>query len=387
MIATYAQQGINKTILIDLNTYAHVDLKLQIIDISYDAIRRVSGSSFAILGSTTTHADAIYHVSLGLDGSHTIRCVSAFDLHQFPLAYLSKPKPISFPRSYSRASTRFSYGFFMPPTNPSFRPLPLSLPPCILFCHGGPTKHARPSVNLELQFLTSRGYAVAILNYAGSTGYGQEYRDRLTGHWGIEDVNDAASCRAYLVDRGMIDGRRVGIMGGSAGGYLTLQALCTYPELWAGGISFCGISDVENFAQTTHKFEKCYDDLLIFGGNSGKYKQLAREAEKGIAIGKGNKSCDPSKHKVYLSRSPIHVAQNLRAPVLLLQGMEDKVVVAAQATYFYDSVPSKNRHLVETVLFPGEGHGFHLASSIQKSLELQEWWWRKCLVMDDAIGQ
>ena len=379
MIATYAHNGISTTILIDLDTYAYVDLQLPLNDISYDAMRRVTCSSFAVIGSSRTHSEALYSVCLRPDGGHTIHCISSSDLHQFPTTFISKPEPITFPRVYSKDNTGLSHGFFMIPKNLNFRPHSCTLPPCIIFCHGGPTKNARPSVNLELQFLTSRGYAVAILNYAGSTSYGREYRERLTGQWGVEDVNDAASCRAYLVQHGLVDEYRVGIMGGSAGGYLTLQAMCTYPELWAGGISVCGIADMEKFARTTHKFEKCYDDLLIFGGVGTRSGQSLLEVGKDMeGVESGKESAN--KHEVYLARSSIDMARNLTAPVLLLQGTEDNVVVAEQATCFYNSVPLKRRHLVEKVEFSGEGHGFHLASSIEKSLELQEWWWRKCLV-------
>lgn len=377
MVVTYAHHATNTTILLDLNNYTYVDLQLPLIDISYDAMRRISDRSFAIIGSTTTHANALYLVLLSPNGRRISRCVSSFEMYQIPSDILSKPEPISFPRSYSKPNLDLSYGFFMAPTNPIFQASASTLPPCIIFAHGGPTKHARPSVNLELQLLTSRGYAVAILNYAGSTGYGREYRTRLDGQWGVEDVDDAASCVAYLVEKGKIDSHRVGIMGGSAGGYLTLQALCTYPELWASGISLCGISNMEKFAETTHKFERCYDELLVFGRTGGRRGQ-SLDARNGR--GKEVADHEVMKQEVFLSRSPVHVAANLKAPVLLLQGADDKVVTAGQATEFYEAVPSEKRHLVKSVIFQGEGHGFHLAASIQKSLELQESWWRRTLV-------
>ena len=380
MIATYAHKGISRTILVNLNDYSYVDLQLGLIDISYDAMRRVSRSSFAVLGSTATQPYALYHVSLDPEGGYTVLCVSSVQLRQLPIAFLSTPEPISFQRTFSNTGPGISYGFYMAPTNPNYRPPPSTLPPCIIFCHGGPTKHARPSVNMELQFLTSRGYAVVILNYTGSTSYGREHRDRLNGEWGVEDVNDAASCRAFLVGQRTIDGKRVGIMGGSAGGYLTLQALCTYPKLWAGGISFCGISDLERFAQTTHKFEKCYDELLVFGGMRRRSARLCQD--RSMVGQQTERFLGPTEHEISLSRSPVHGAKNFNSPVLLLQGAEDKVVVPAQATYFSEAVPCEKRHLVHTVVFAGEGHGFRLASSIQKSLELQEWWWRKCLTVD-----
>lgn len=233
LVATLGHQARSKVTLLDLSNSSHVDLDLPFVDISYDAMRRISDTSFAIIGSTAVCPNALYIVMLRPNGCEISLCATSFDMARLPSGILSRPEAISFIRPSKSAEDIDSHGFFMAPTNVNYQGCSSTLPPCIVFAHGGPTKHVRPSVNLDLQFLTSRGYAVAILNYSGSTGYGRAYRDRLNGRWGVEDVEDAKSCVNYLAEKGWIDKDRIGIMGGSAGGYLTLQALCATPGLWA----------------------------------------------------------------------------------------------------------------------------------------------------------
>ena len=109
----------------------------------------------------------------------------------------------------------------------------------------------------SIQYWTSRGIAVLDVNYGGSSGYGRAYRERLNGNWGIVDVDDCANGARYLAERGEVDGNRLAIRGGSAGGYTTLCAL-TFRDVFKAGASHYGISDLEALAKDTHKFESRY---------------------------------------------------------------------------------------------------------------------------------
>jgi dipeptidyl aminopeptidase/acylaminoacyl peptidase len=362
-------------------TNKYTDLMLPLVDISYDAMRRLSISSFVVIGIAASHANALHQVDFlpsCPSSRHITPLASTFDMSLIPHSFLSTPIPLRFPVN----SNTQSHAILMAPRNPNFTAPPNTLPPCIVFVHGGPTKHHRPSINLESQFLTSRGYTVVLLNHAGSTGYGRAHRDRLTGAWGVADVQDAVACVNFLVKRGIVDARRVGITGGSAGGYCTLQSMIEYPEVWAAGVSICGIADMGAFAAQTHKFESRYADLLVCGRE--RFSKDQEEAK------------EDKRQSLYRQRSPVHGVRRLRAPVLLLQGTEDKVVPPAQAIAFEEAfrqLPYRNvenledgshKPKVEVVLFEGEGHGFHLEESIRKALEMQERWWRETLV--DGVG-
>jgi dipeptidyl aminopeptidase/acylaminoacyl peptidase len=169
--------------------------------------------------------------------------------------------------------------------------------------HGGPTGASSPVLDLHKQYLTSRGIAVLDVNYGGSTGYGREYRQRLNGQWGVVDMNDCCNAAVYLARSGRVDPDRMAITGGSAGGYTTLCAL-TFRDTFQAGASHFGISDMEALALDTHKFESRYCDSMI-----GPY---------------------PEKRQVYLDRSPIYHTELLSKPMILFQGLEDKVVPPAR---------------------------------------------------------
>src|SRR5205814_7461181 len=155
--------------------------------------------------------------------------------------------------------------------------------------HGGPTSSASTSLNLGTQYWTSRGFAVLDVNYGGSTGYGRAYRQRLNGNWGIVDLDDCVNGARFLVARGLADGNRLAIRGGSAGGYTTLAAL-TFRDVFKAGASYYGVGDLEGLARDTHKFESRYLDGLV-----GPY---------------------PERVDIYHERSPIHHVDRLSRPVV-----------------------------------------------------------------------
>ena len=210
-----------------------------------------------------------------------------------------------------------------------------------MISHGGPTGSTNSSLSLQVQYWTSRGVGVLDVNYGGSAGYGTAYRRRLNGRWGIVDTDDCANGALYLVQRGDVDGDRLAIRGGSAGGYTTLCAL-TFKDVFKAGASYYGVSDLEALAKETHKFESRYLDTLI-----GPY---------------------PEELDLYIQRSPIHHTDRLSCPVVLFQGLEDKVVPPNQAEKMLEALRAKGIP-VAYVPFEGEQHGFRRAENIKRSLE------------------
>lgn len=254
-------------------------------------------------------------------------------------AALSRPAPISFPTSGGAVA----HGLHYRPHNPAYEGPEGERPPLIVVSHGGPTAAASSGLNLAIQFWTSRGFAVLDVNYRGSSGYGRAYRRALDGVWGIADVEDCAAGARFLVERGLADGARLVIRGGSAGGFTTLAALA-FTDVFRAGASFYGVSDLEALARDTHKFESRYLDSLI-----GPY---------------------PARRDLYLARSPIHHADRLSCPVIFFQGLEDRVVPPDQAERMVAALRAKGLP-VEYVSFPGEQHGFRRAETIVRALEAE----------------
>ena len=148
---------------------------------------------------------------------------------------LVPPDSISLGESISFATAGgIAHAFWYPPKNRDYEGPPGELPPLVVLSHGGPTSMTTNSFSLSVQWWTSRGFGVVDVNYGGSTGYGRAYRERLTGQWGVVDVEDCAAAANHLVKRGLADPARLVIRGGSAGGFTTLAAL-TYLKFVQGG--------------------------------------------------------------------------------------------------------------------------------------------------------
>ncbi|MDR1851175.1 MAG: prolyl oligopeptidase family serine peptidase [Propionibacteriaceae bacterium] len=251
---------------------------------------------------------------------------------------ISQASPIHFEGAAGQ-----THAWFYPPANGDLTGVEGELPPVIVLTHGGPTSFSSPHFSKSYQYWTTRGIAVLDVNYSGSSGYGRAYRDRLQGQWGVLDVADCVAAVETLIARGLIDGDRVAIKGGSAGGYTTLRAL-TSSDVFAGGISYYGIGDLEALAKDTHKFESRYLDGLV--------------------------APYPERRDVYIDRSPIYHLDNLTCPMLILQGEDDKVVPPAQATEMAQAVEAKGLP-VTLIMFPGEGHGFRKPESLLTAQEAE----------------
>lgn len=261
--------------------------------------------------------------------------------------YLSLPQAIRFATS----DDDIAHGFYYPPHSPDFIGQAGELPPLIVMCHGGPTGATSTALNLKIQFWTSRGFAVLDVNYRGSTGFGRAYREKLNGRWGEADVADTVAGVRYLGEQRLVDSQRAIIRGSSAGGFTALAAL-TFSDSFRVGASLYGIGDLETLAQDTHKFEARYLDRLV-----GPY---------------------PERRDLYRQRSPIHHNEQLRCPVIFMQGLEDKVVPPAQAEAMVAALRDKGVP-VAYITFDDEAHGFRKASNIKRALEAELLFYRRIL--------
>jgi dipeptidyl aminopeptidase/acylaminoacyl peptidase len=194
---------------------------------------------------------------------------------------------------------------------------------------------------MSIQFWTSRGFAVVDVNYGGSTGYGRDYRRLLNGNWGIVDVEDCVNAAKYLVSRGDVDGERLAIRGGSAGGFTTLAAL-VFTDVFKAGANYFGVSDFTPFVEDTHKFESRYLDSLV-----GPYPEMKDR---------------------YYERSPANFVDRISAPVITFQGTEDAIVPPSQSERVVNALREKKIPCAY-VTYEGEQHGFRKAENIIHSLE------------------
>jgi dipeptidyl aminopeptidase/acylaminoacyl peptidase len=347
--ATYTQQGRWKLALIDtdLKTFEPVELPIEPIE-SIKAraaggaekhTRAAAGAEIFFVGGSPTDPAAI----MRLRGRH-LEVLRSSTAERIPREWISVPETVTF-----KVKDRDVHGFYYPPHNPDvlkspdheISRTPDEKPPLLVITHGGPTGATRDVLDPGIQFWTSRGFAVLDVDYSGSTGYGRPYRDRLKGQWGIVDVEDAVGGAEAMVAMGKADANRLIIRGGSAGGYTTLAAL-TFFETFKAGASYYGISDLEVLQQDTHKFEARYNDTLI-----GPW---------------------PAARAVYRARSPIHFTDRLSCPIILFQGLEDKVVPPNQSELMADAARKKGLK-VKYVAFEGEQHGFRKAENISRSLD------------------
>jgi dipeptidyl aminopeptidase/acylaminoacyl peptidase len=268
------------------------------------------------------------------------------------VGFVSQPQDIEFPTEGGLTA----HAFFYPPTNRDHTAPPHERPPLLVRSHGGPTGAASTVLSWDIQYWTSRGFAVVDVNYGGSTGYGRAYRERLNGQWGVVDVDDCANAARYLVERGLVDGNRLAIHGGSAGGYTTLSALA-FRDVFKAGASYFGVSDLEALAKDTHKFESRYLDRLV-----GPY---------------------PERRELYRQRSPIHFTDGMSCPTIFFQGLEDKVVPPNQAERMVEAVRTKGLP-VAYLAFEGEQHGFRRAESIKRALDAELYFYSRIFGFDLA---
>ena len=306
------------------------------------------GDRLALTAAGPTSATAV--VELSVDSGEAVLRRPPDDTGVDP-AWFSAARPIDYP-----SGGRTAHAFFYPPAGPGMAGPDGALPPLLVMGHGGPTSHATTALNLKIQYWTSRGFAVVDVNYGGSSGFGRDYRRLLQGAWGIVDVEDCINAAAHLADRGLVDGERLAIRGGSAGGFTVLAALIE-SDRFAAGTNLYGVADLTALAADTHKFESRYLDGLI-----GPY---------------------PARRDLYDERSPINRTQHLSSPLLVLQGLEDAIVPPNQSEAIVAALAAKGvPHAY--VPFEGEQHGFRRAENIVRSLEVELWFYGRVLGFEPA---
>ncbi|KAI0499089.1 hypothetical protein KFK09_019990 [Dendrobium nobile] len=277
----------------------------------------VAGSNCLFIeGASASHAVSVVKITLDSNNKQvplfSVIWSSSTDAAKYR-SYFSLPEIVKFPTG----TGEYAYAYFYSPSNPDYQAPVDEKPPLIVKSHGGPTSETRGILDLNIQYWTSRGWAFVDVNYGGSTGYGREYRERLLGQWGVVDVNDCCRCARFLVEEGKVDEKRLCITGRSAGGYTTLACLA-FTETFKAGASLYGVRD----------------------------------------------------EKAYFERSPINFVDKFTCPVILFQGLDDKIVLPDQAQKIYKALKEKGLP-VALVEYEGEQHGFRKAENIKFTLEQQ----------------
>jgi dipeptidyl aminopeptidase/acylaminoacyl peptidase len=346
IICSYSKFG--RSYLAQIDTTTGV---LALLELAYSAISRVQTAAgrVVLIAASATEPTCVVEVNLATRALKVLRRSRELDLDP---GYLSVPEPLEFPTENGETA----HAIFYPPQNRDYVGRENEKPPLLVMSHGGPTSAASTSLQYSVQYWTSRGLAVLDVNYRGSSGYGRAYRERLKGEWGIVDVDDCVNGARFLAATDQVDGNRLAIRGGSAGGYTTLCAL-TFRDTFKAGASHYGISDLEALAKDTHKFESRYLDGLI-----GPY---------------------PERRDLYIQRSPIHFTERLACPMILFQGLEDKVVPPNQAEMMVEAVRAKGLP-VAYLTFDGEQHGFRKAENIKRVLEAELYFYSKMFGFDLA---
>jgi len=295
-----------------------------------------------IIGGSATEPSSVAQIDLSSKETQILHRSREITIGK---EYLSVPDAIEFPTE----NRLTAFAFFYPPKNPDYEAPREEKPPLLVVSHGGPTSASPSTLRYEIQYWTSRGIGVVDVNYGGSTGHGKEYRRRLNDQWGIVDVQDCVNATRYLTSRGQADGERLGIRGGSAGGYTTLCALA-FTNTFKVGASYYGVSDLETLAKDTHKFESRYLDKLV-----GPY---------------------PERRDTYRARSPIDHIDGISAALILFQGLEDKVVPPDQSEKIFEAVKAKGIP-VAYIAYEWEQHGFRRAENIKRSYEAELYFYSK----------
>jgi len=337
--AIYSKDGFKHLARMDTDGETIEELETRYTDLSY---LKVEEGCAVFIGGNYKKAPEV--VKLDLEKGEA-KVLKRSDLTEMDDGYLSTPVPIEYPTENDLTA----HAIFYPPVNKDYEPHEGELPPLIVKVHGGPTSATTTTLNWGTQYWTSRGFGLVDVNYGGSTGYGREYMSRLRGNWGKIDVDDSINAAKHLIQQRLADPERVAIRGGSACGYTTLSALA-FRDFFKAGASYYGLSDLEVFVGDTHKYESRYLFGLV-----GPY---------------------PERKNLYMERSAINHLDQIKAPMIIFQGLEDKVVPPNQAELMVEAL-RRNDLPVAYIPFEGEQHGFRMAKNIKRSLEAELFFYSK----------
>ncbi|MEV7693955.1 prolyl oligopeptidase family serine peptidase [Microbacterium sp. NPDC089189] len=300
---------------------------------SSSSVEDAAGSRVLVVTASAAHPLGLWLIDA--DGADAPVRIVGDDLSDVA-AWLPRPRAVSVDGPHGEV-----HAFAYPPASPDARGLDEELPPYLVWVHGGPTAHVGPAASRKVAYFTSRGIGVLDVNYGGSTGYGRAYRERLRGQWGVVDVDDVVAAAHGIAGAGLADPARLAIEGGSAGGWTVLAALVG-SDVFSAGVSRYGVGDARALAADTHDFEARYLDGLI--------------------------GPLPEAEALYIERSPLSHPEGFRAPLLILQGADDRVVPPSQAEAIRAALREGGvPHAY--VLYEGEGHGFRRRETTVHALE------------------
>ncbi len=345
IVAVYGEEGFSRIGVLEGDSLRQLHTPFD----SFGASLGTCGDQIFTTAGSASNPAAVVRIDADTEAVKIVKESLLLDL---PSALISLPEAIEF----ETTGDAVAHAFYYPPRNPDFAAPPGQKPPLLVLSHGGPTAATTPDLKLAYQFWTSRGFALVDVNYRGSAGYGREYRNALRGEWGVADLDDCINAALFLADGDHVDEERMAIRGGSAGGYTTLCALA-FSDVFAAGASYFGVGDLAALAADTHKFESRYLDSMI-----GPYPEAA---------------------VVYEERSPAANLDGFSCPVILLQGLEDRVVPPAQAEEIVAALDDM-RIPHAYVAFEGEGHGFRKAENIERAQEAELYFYSRVFGFDAA---
>ncbi|MFZ2072051.1 MAG: prolyl oligopeptidase family serine peptidase [Halobacteriota archaeon] len=336
IIAKMAKAGADSLVVVDpankKNSLSVVETDLS----GYGNIRTDEQGRVFFIGASDGKSSAIYCLDIASKTCSVLKKSSSIEMSSDDI---SLPLFIAYPTRDGQQA----HGFLYMPKNSRFTAPEEDKPPLLVMAHGGPTGSAKAVFSAVVQFWTSAGFAVIDVDYRGSTGYGRRYRDELQSRWGVIDAEDVADAVRYLIKEGKVDATKVAVRGGSAGGYMVQRVMTQYPELFRVGASYYGIGNLITLVEETHKFESRYIANLV-----------------GAELPEGEEE--------YRARSPINHLANLKAPMIIFQGTDDKIVTPECSRELARNLKERGIRY-EYLEYEGEAHGFRIKKNNVESLE------------------
>ncbi|HEY1367024.1 MAG TPA: S9 family peptidase [Gaiellaceae bacterium] len=229
--------------------------------------------------------------------------------------------------------------------------------PVVLWIHGGPEAQERPKYRGPIHYLRSRGIGVLATNVRGSTGYGKSFQKLIHRDWGGGDLRDFEAAAEWLRAQEWVDPERLGVLGGSYGGFATLSCVARLPEYWAAAVDIFGPSNLVTFARSVPPTWRRFMDAWV-----------------------GNPDTE---EEFLLERSPLTYIEEMRAPLLVIQGANDPRVVKAESDQLVERLEELGR-AVSYEVFEDEGHGFNRYANEVRAYRLSVEWLERHLVQERA---
>ena len=342
IIAKMAKDGADYLVIINPKMRSLSFVESDLTTFSY--IKTDTDDRVYFVGASNKKTAAIYSLDIESKNLNVLKKSSSIEMKGDDI---SLPEFIIYPTKDGKQSHAFLYT----PKNSRYTVPGDEKPPLLVLAHGGPTARTNGSFSFIIQFWASSGFAVIDVDYRGSTGYGRIYRDALLSRWGLIDAEDIADAVRYLLKEGKVDESKVAVRGGSAGGYMVQRVMTQYPDLFSAGASYYGIGNLITLVEQTHKFESRYTDNLV-----------------GTKLPEGKEE--------YEDRSPINHLEKLKAPMIIFQGSDDKIVTPDNSREVAQALRKRGIEY-EYVEYEGESHGFRIKKNKIDSLKREFKFYRK----------